>query len=392
MSKNKGNSQQENVPAWAQQILFRISKLETQQLGSVPTPSVVIMILKITLTNTLLKGPHKNTSCLSRTSPSITQYHKQLFQVPTVRYHPKKVYGICPKNEANVYKPPTLDEFGLLTIAKNGNSRLTSTIDYFAHTILKGDRDALFAENSIEFASAIRILLAELSMHITQHRMDNAFKHARISGKVPQILPTSYNTLFDPTELVEHVSLSKLSKKQQHHPVQPANEVFTQEEVLSQNNTQRERTPTPHKTPQYPKHTTQTYLGKKLVIPLGVRIARIFAAALLASGGGEQGPSRGLVRSLLKSVGETNQQQLGKNGHRDGFKIPLLTRHKITTCRRLNLGKHKMSKEDTRLIEGEIMALLLKNAIEEVSQNSQDFFRGCLQYRKNQEKLAQFYI
>ncbi|OMJ12456.1 hypothetical protein AYI70_g9098 [Smittium culicis] len=59
------------------------------------------------------------------------------------------------------------------------------------------------SDSAIEFVNAIRILFSELSSHVTQLRLDNAFMNVKIPGNALQILSASSNPLFDPKELVE---------------------------------------------------------------------------------------------------------------------------------------------------------------------------------------------
>ncbi|OMJ12201.1 hypothetical protein AYI70_g9262 [Smittium culicis] len=200
------------------------------------------------------------------------------------------------------------------------NPRTTRPIEYYVQTILQREPNSLSAESAIEFAKAMRILLSDLSSHVTLLRMENAFRNAKIPGKAPQILSASSNPLLDPKELVEHVASNKKIQKA-IVPTRSANKrdysirrcVFQKNfSDRNYNNNKQQKCQT------QARYMVRTNSGRKEVPFLETRIMGLLLATLLVTRGGMESPGRGTAESLPKSVGETHKQSSGHICDREG--------------------------------------------------------------------------
>ncbi|OMJ28523.1 hypothetical protein AYI69_g2005 [Smittium culicis] len=325
MSQNEESIIQEPVPSWTQEILFRLCNLESQaqnvtapSYASATTPTADSIDMSDNETSRDLyivdRAPPRDLLAYPELLDSIPSSKNDFFRSPLTDAARRKFIGLCPKNESIVYEPPSLNEFGISSEAKKDDSKLfdikyrlsglTRPIDYYVNTILQREPNSLPAESAIEFANAIRILLSNLSSHVTQLRMDNAFGNAKIPGKAPQILPASSNSLFDPKELVEHVAPNKAIQK----AIVTTRETITN---LKQQTCQIQA-----------RYMARTDSGRKEVPLLGTRIAGLFAAALLVTGEVLESSGRGKAESLEKSVGETHKRSLGQICDRESVQDP----------------------------------------------------------------------
>ncbi|OMJ22726.1 hypothetical protein AYI70_g2689 [Smittium culicis] len=234
MFQNEESINQEPVPSWAQEILFRLCNMESQAQNvtapiytSVPAPISDSIDISDNETSRDLyivdRAPPRDFIAYPEILDSIPSIKNDFFRSSLTDAAKRKFIGLCPKNESMVNEPPSLNEFGLSSEAKKDDSKLfdiqyrlseiTRSIEYYVHTMLQRETNSLSAESVIEFSNAIRILFSDLSSHVTQLLMEKVFRNAKIPGKAPKILSASYNPLFDRKELVEHAASNKSMQK-----------------------------------------------------------------------------------------------------------------------------------------------------------------------------------
>ncbi|OMJ12258.1 hypothetical protein AYI70_g9232 [Smittium culicis] len=197
------------------------------------------------------------------------------------------------------YNLLSLNEIGLSSEFKKDHSKLediqyrisgiTRPIDYFVHNLLQ-DQSSFNTADSIEFAGLIQILLSDFGSQITQVRMNNVYKASKIPSKAPQILPSSAKTVFEKKEFVEHITASQAISK------------ASKPDFGYQNKQEKSNIISLHNT-------------RSNVKPTATGIMRVFAAALLSSGGGGRSQSRREIESLSQGVGETHKRPLGQVGY-----------------------------------------------------------------------------
>ncbi|PVU90989.1 hypothetical protein BB561_004615 [Smittium simulii] len=218
-----GNINSNNPPAWAQEMLFRLTQLELQNSSNSRSESNDIVAEDIDHDNYVVeRPPAKDLILYQELSSAIPSITNDFFRSPITDMERRRFLGTCPRNEGMVYDPPILNEIGLSADFKKGDNRLydiqyklsglTRPIDYFVHSTIQDPR-ALTPDTAIEFANLMRMLLSDLATHVTQMRMDDAYKASKIPGKAPQVLHSNSKPLFEPKELVEHVTSMQAMQK-----------------------------------------------------------------------------------------------------------------------------------------------------------------------------------
>ncbi|PVV00615.1 hypothetical protein BB560_004999 [Smittium megazygosporum] len=158
---------------WTQEILHRLSQLESQSTSDILSPNSSQFVYK-----------HR-------------RKHSDFFKSHVSGPERKKFLGNCPRNKEMVYKQSVLNKIDL-------SPGLNRSIDYFM-CIISQNPVSHIPPTAIEFDQLLRVLLSDLASHVSQVRLNEVYKVSKIPRKAPQLLPGATKLLFDIKNLVEHV-------------------------------------------------------------------------------------------------------------------------------------------------------------------------------------------
>ncbi|OMJ14113.1 hypothetical protein AYI70_g8093, partial [Smittium culicis] len=171
-----------------QEILNRLTVLEesSAQPETASIPESVDMDPQVSyITERPLPADMELYKELQEALPTVTE---DFFKSPLSDINRKKFFAAVPRNSAIDYDPPAVN-FKFSSNARRIDtaiydaqyrlSAITRPIDFFVHECIQGGNQVPISK-VIEFANSIRILLADTATHLSQCRINQAYRDAGV--------------------------------------------------------------------------------------------------------------------------------------------------------------------------------------------------------------------
>ncbi|OMJ19910.1 hypothetical protein AYI70_g4434 [Smittium culicis] len=226
------------------------------------------------------------------------------FRTPLSEEERKEAIHSCPRSDSMNYQPPPLNDLVPAAVKKADAclrgiqialAQATRPVDYYVHRIVQDNPSVREDNPHINFANAMRALLADIVSTVTQGRLDNLHKGMDLPGKPQQLIDSDTKPLMDQENLDALIASKKPEKRSRiRKPFRGRQQFGTQNSTGS--------------------NTAQSQTMEAAVPSATVRDLNIFI---------DRTPSWGTPRNISIRVDQADEQGLGPKYFREGVPDPI---------------------------------------------------------------------